>query len=104
MTVVKIRGIVYVIDCLIVETPHGKYLWKNVLSLIRFVPLDQNPKIKIYHMVASEYPEVIEGRRQLISTDVLDSEEESEDGSIDILIMMVLLWMKSKIVVQERRV
>ena len=34
-------------------------------------------------MVASEHPEVIEGRRQLISTDVLESEEADEDGSID---------------------
>ena len=34
-------------------------------------------------MVVSEHPEVIEGRRRLISTDVLDSEEAYEDGSID---------------------
>ena len=34
-------------------------------------------------MVASEKTEVIEGRRRLIATDVLDSEEASEDGSID---------------------
>ena len=34
-------------------------------------------------MVASEHPEVIEGRRQLIATDVIDSEEEDEDGYID---------------------
>ena len=34
-------------------------------------------------MVASEHPEVIEGRPQLIVTDVLDSEEADEDGSID---------------------
>ena len=34
-------------------------------------------------MVASEHPEVIEGRRRLIVADVPDSEEASEDGSID---------------------
>ena len=34
-------------------------------------------------MVASEHPEVIEGRRRLIATDVLESEEEADDGSID---------------------
>ena len=35
------------------------------------------------YMVASEHPEVIERRRRLIATDVLDSEEASEYGSID---------------------
>ena len=59
---------------------HGK---KNVLSLIRFVPLDQIPEIKICHMVASEHPEVIEGRRRLIVLDILDSRESAEDGYID---------------------
>ena len=34
-------------------------------------------------MVASEYPEVIEGRRRFIAMDVLDSEDKDEDGSID---------------------
>ena len=34
-------------------------------------------------MVFSKHPEVIEGRRRLISTDVIDPEESSEDGSID---------------------
>ena len=34
-------------------------------------------------MVASKHPEVIEGRRWFITTDVLDSEEADEDGSID---------------------
>ena len=34
-------------------------------------------------MVASEHSEVIEGRRRLIVTYVLESEEASEDGSID---------------------
>ena len=34
-------------------------------------------------MVASENPEVIEGRRRLIVTDVIDSEQAVEDGYID---------------------
>ena len=48
-----------------------------------FFSLDEIPKIKIFHMVAKEYPEVIEGRRQLIGVDVLDSEEAAEDYSIN---------------------
>ena len=53
------------------------------MSPILFVSIDKTPKIKICHMVASEHPEVIEGRRQLIAMYVLDSEEAAEDGSID---------------------
>ena len=34
-------------------------------------------------MVASEHLNVIEGRRRLIATDILESEEADEDGSID---------------------
>ena len=34
-------------------------------------------------MVAKEHPEVIEGRQKLIAVGVIDSEEESEDASID---------------------
>ena len=34
-------------------------------------------------MLASEHPEVIEGRRRLISTYVFESEWAAEDGSID---------------------
>ena len=34
-------------------------------------------------MIAKEHPEMIEGRRQLILVDVIDSEEASEDASID---------------------
>ena len=56
---------------------------KKISSLIQFAPLDQIPNTKICHMVASEHPEVIGGRRRLIATDVLDSEEAAEDGSID---------------------
>ena len=33
----------------------------NLLSLIVFVPLDQIRKIKIFHMVSSEHPKVVEG-------------------------------------------
>ena len=67
----------YVIDCFTAETPHGKSMWTklNVLSLICFVPLYQNPKIKICHMVVSEHPEVIEWRRRLIAIDVIESKE-----------------------------
>ena len=52
------------------------------LSPIRFVLLDQIPNIKLCHMVASEHHEVIDGRRWLIATDVLESEEADEDCSI----------------------
>ena len=55
----------------------------NFLSLIHFFRLDQIPNLKICHIVVIEYPEVVEGRRWLIHTDVLDSEEAAEDGSID---------------------
>ena len=34
-------------------------------------------------MIVDEHPEVIEGRRRLIVTDVIDSEEAAEDDSID---------------------
>ena len=34
-------------------------------------------------MVASEHTEVIDGRRWFIATYIIDSEKESEDGSID---------------------
>ena len=75
-TLINIRDVIYFIDRLTAETPHGKSQWgKKCLSLICFVPLDQIPKIKIFHMVASEHPEVIEGRRRLIATDFLDYED-----------------------------
>ena len=76
----------YVIDRFTADTPHGKSQWtkKNVLYLIRFVPLEQIPKTKICHMVASEHTEAIEGRQILIATDLLEYEEAYEDGSIDI--------------------
>ena len=47
-----------------------------------FFSLDQIPKIKKYHIVAKEHPEVIEGRGRLITVDVLDSEEASENSSV----------------------
>ena len=56
---------------------------KNVFNLISFVDLDKINKMKICHMVASKHPYVIEVRRWLIATYVLDSEEADEDGSID---------------------
>ena len=67
------------------EYPPGKSPWKkqNVLSLVRFFSPDEIPKIKIYHMASKEYPEVIEGRLQLIAVDVINSEETAEYASID---------------------
>ena len=60
----------YIIYHFTVENPRGKSLWmKIVLSLIRFVPLEQNTKIKICHVVAIEHPDVIEGRMWLIFKD-----------------------------------
>ena len=53
------------------------------MSLIRFVYLDQIQEIKIFHIVESEHPEMIERRPQLIATDVLDSEEADGDGKND---------------------
>ena len=53
------------------------------LSLLCSVTLDKISKIKICHMVASKYPEVIEGGRRFIATDVLDYGETAEDGAID---------------------
>ena len=71
----KTIRLISIIDRFVVETPHGKYQWtKKKNSLFRFFALDKIAKIKICHMVASENPEVIEGRRRLIVTDVIDSE------------------------------
>ena len=74
----------YVIYLFTVDTPHGKSprTKLNILSLIRFVPLDQIHKIKIFHMVVSEHTKVIEEMWRLIDTDILDPDEASEDGSI----------------------
>ena len=55
---------------------------KNIGSRL-FFSLDEITKIKICHMVAKEHPEVIEGRRRLISVYVLDSEEAAEDATIN---------------------
>ena len=55
---------------------------KGKCFVSRFFSLDKIPKMKICHMVATEHPEVIEGRRRLITVDVIDSEEEAEDASI----------------------
>ena len=74
-----------IIDRFVEEAPTCKSPWtkKHVLSLVRFFSLDEIPKIKICFMVANEHTEVIDGRRQLISVDVLESEEAAEDASID---------------------
>ena len=60
----KLIEVMYIIGCFVVDALNGKSIWmkQNVLYLIHFVYLDQIPKIKICHMVASEHPEVIEGR------------------------------------------
>ena len=56
---------------------------KKIFVSHSYFSLEEIPKIKICHMVAKEHPEVIEGRRQLIAVDVLDSEKEDEDASIN---------------------
>ena len=56
---------------------------KKYFCLSLIFPPWPNPQDKIFHMVASEHPEVIEGRWRLIATNVLDSEEADEDDSID---------------------
>ena len=53
------------------------------MSPISFVSLDQILKIKIFHIVVSEHPELIEGRRRFIAMNVPDPEESAEYGSID---------------------
>ena len=55
----------------------------HVLSLIRFFSLAKSPRENIYHMVASEHSEVIEGGCRFISVDALDPEDAAEYGSID---------------------
>ena len=53
-----------IIDRFADDTPHVKSpgTKKFFLSIICFVSLDQIPKIKTFHMVASEHSEVVEGR------------------------------------------
>ena len=77
ITLIKLRDITSIIDYFSADNPHGKSLLtnRNVLFLVRFISIDQIPKIKILYMVASEYPEVIEGCRRLIATGVIDPEE-----------------------------
>ena len=79
------REVMCIIDRFFKEAPPGKSPRKKeiFLSLVHFYSLDEIPKIKIFHMVAKENPEVIEGRRRLIAVDVLGSEEVAEDASID---------------------
>ena len=78
------RYLMCIINCFFREDPPGESPWtkENVMSLVRFSSLDEIPKIKICQMVAKDHPEVIEGRRRLISVGVLDSEEAAEDSSI----------------------
>ena len=74
-----------IIDHFAAENSHGKSPWmkQNNLSLFYFVSLNQIPKIKIGHMVASEHPEVIGGMWRLIAMEILDPKEADEDGSIN---------------------
>ena len=51
------------------------------LSLVP--PPRSNPQDKKCHMVASEHPDVIEGRWKLITMDVIHYDDSSEDVSID---------------------
>ena len=48
-----------------------------------FFSLDEIPKIKVYHMLAKQHPEMIEGRRWLFAVDITDSGDASEDASIN---------------------
>ena len=56
ITVLKQREVMYIIDRFYTETPHGESPCKKkmFLSLIRFIPPGQTPKIKICHMVERE--------------------------------------------------
>ena len=56
---------------------------KEEKYVVYFFPLEQIPKRKIIHIVASEHPEVIEGRHRLIATHSLDHGDEAEDCVID---------------------
>ena len=78
------REVICIIDRCFREAPPSKYprTKENVLSLVRFLDLDKIPRIKIFHMLAKEHPEVIEVRQRLIAVDVLDSEEAAEGASI----------------------
>ena len=92
----------YIIDIFTAETTNVKSTWtKQMFFFHQFYPLDQNPKIQIFHMVTSEHPEAIESRQRQISMGVIESEEASEDGYID---NDVLINMKSMRVVQQRRI
>ena len=74
---------------LLIALPHRLLMvsisGKNKMFCLSFVffTLEQTTKIKICHMVATEHPELIEGRRRLIATDVIDYEESVEYGLID---------------------
>ena len=58
------REVMCIIDRFFEEAPPGKSPWKkqNFSSLIRFFSLDEIPKIKIFHVLAQENPEFLEGR------------------------------------------
>ena len=73
-----------IIDSFATENPNGKSPWINKLFCLCFFYFHRSKyQYKIWHMVASEHPEVIEGRWRFIVTDVIWPKEESEDGYID---------------------
>ena len=83
MSVPVQREVMFIIDRFVEEAPPGKSSWKICFVYHSFFFLDEILKIKICHTVVNEHPDVIEGRQQLISVDVIDSEEAAEDSSID---------------------
>ena len=66
-----------VIDPFVAGNPSGNSLWTKwiFLSLVSFFAFDHITKIKIPQKGMRKQLEVIEGKRLLIDTDVLDPEE-----------------------------
>ena len=78
------REVMCIIDHFFRHAPPGNSPWKKRFFCLSFVfSIEEIAKIKICHMVTKEHTEAIEGRRQLIAVDVLDSEEADKDASID---------------------
>ena len=72
----------YIIDNFSKESPHLS-LCGQKKAIIIFVSIDQILKKQIFHMVASEHPQTIEERQQLISKYILDPDEAAKGCSID---------------------
>ena len=76
MTVIKLREVISIIDRFSTDTPHGESTWmKQFFVSNSFCFPRPNYQDKICYMVASEHHEVIEVRRQLIATYIIDPEE-----------------------------